>query len=261
MKRLALNLIVGLGGFCLAAGWAGAEPKQPNVVVFFVDDLGFADIGANNPHALYDTPHIDRLATEDVRFTGFHVPANVCGPSRAALLTGRHSMRNGYPVARADFPKYMQYGLALEEITLAEILKPAGYRSLLVGKWHLGFSVVGSHPLDAGFDEHLGVPSNYATKVLHHDTLFRGKTVEQRQVPFEELTERYTDEVVQFLGREHDAPFFFFMSHHIAHTPIRPSTSFKGRTGHGVYVDFLLELDHSTGRIMQALKDSGLDEK
>ncbi|MDB4384831.1 sulfatase [Opitutaceae bacterium] len=243
----------------MSCGDLVAASSQPNLIVIFADDVGYGDLASFGSQKV-QSPSIDRLAAEGMRFTDFHVPANVCGPSRAALLTGRHPMRAGHPVARADFPKYMQYGLAPEEVTLAEILKPAGYHSLLVGKWHLGFHVIGSHPLDAGFDEHLGVPSNYAPKVLHHDTLYRGKTVEEREVPFEELTERYTDEVVQFLGREHDAPFFIFMSHHIAHTPIRPSTTFKGRTGHGVYVDFLLELDHSTGRIMQALRDNGLDE-
>ena len=245
------GILWGVGSVNATEKLSAEKAPQPNIIVIFADDVGYGDLACYGSSKV-QSPEIDRLAAEGMRFTDFHVPANVCGPSRAALLTGRYPMRAGHPVARADFPKYMKYGLAPEEITLAEILKPAGYRSLLAGKWHLGFHVNGSHPLDAGFDEHLGVPSNYAPKVLQHDTLFRGRVVEQSPVRMEELTERYTDEVVQFIERERDSPFFVFMSHHIAHTPIRPSDAFKGRTGHGAYVDFLLELDHSTGRIMQA---------
>ena len=128
-----------------------------------------------------------RLAAEGFRSTDFFVPANVCSPSRAALLTGRYPMRCGMPVARnrrTPGSKYKNYGFAAEEITIPELLKPAGYRSLMVGKWHLGMEVEGSHPIDAGFDEHLGIPSNYArTRGPNYNTLYRGKQVEQKTFP------------------------------------------------------------------------------
>lgn len=240
---------------------SGEDPQrnQPNIILIFADDVGYGDIGCYGSEQRV-TPNIDRLAREGMRFTDFHVPANVCSPSRAAILTGRHPMRCGFPVARANFPKYENYGLAPEELTVAEKLKEAGYRNLFVGKWHLGFHVDGSHPLDAGFDEHLGIPSNYAAKVLDFDTLYRGKEVERAQVRYEELTRLYTDEVIRFIGQDRDAPFFIMLSHHIAHLPIRPSEDFKGATKKGAYADFMLELDHSTGRIMQALKENGLDQ-
>lgn len=232
---------------------------RPNFIIIFADDLGYGDLGCYDSGKV-QSPSIDRMAEEGMRFSDFQIPANVCGPSRAALLTGRYPMRCGHPVARADFPKYADYGLASEEVTIPELLKTAGYRSLIVGKWHLGFHVEGSHPLDAGFDEHFGIPSNYAKKVRGYDTLYRGREVVRTKVKFEELTELYTDEVVKFIEREAASPFFIMMSHHIAHMPILPSEAFQGATKEGTYADFILELDHSTGRIMQALRDNGIDE-
>ena len=139
------------------------DAAKPNFVVIFADDLGYGDISCYGPTGVM-TPHLDALAAEGFRSTDFFVPANVCSPSRAALLTGRYPMRCGMPVARTETPgsKYKDYGFAADEITIPELLKPAGYRSLMVGKWHLGMEVEGSHPIDAGFDEHLGIPSNYA---------------------------------------------------------------------------------------------------
>ncbi len=240
-----------------------SKARKPNFVVIFADDLGYGDISCYNPNGV-DTPNIDKLAAEGLRSIDFFVPANVCSPSRAALLTGRYPMRCGMPVARnANFPKYLNYGFAAEEITIPELLEPAGYRSLMVGKWHLGIGVKGSHPIDAGFDEHLGIPSNFAkSRGTNHNTLYRGRKVEARDVPFQELTTRYTDEVVAFIERqkEGDEPFFIYFSHHIPHTPILPNKDFVGTSGKGKYGDVIKELDHSTGRIMKALADAGLDE-
>ena len=105
------------------------------------------------------------------------------------------------PVARNEnFPKYKDYGFQCEELTIPELLKPAVYRSLMVGKWHLGMSVEGSHPIDAGFDKHLGIPSNFSkSRGPDHNTLFRGTKVEQKGLPFQALTSRYTDEVAAFV--------------------------------------------------------------
>ncbi len=171
-------------------------------------------------------------------------------------------MRCGLPVARNEnVAKYKDYGLAFEELTIPELLRPAGHRSLMVGKWHLGLEVEGSHPLDAGFDEHLGIPSNYEPKRgKHHDTLYRGMQIEQQKVRCQELTRRYTDEVVDFIGRQEDNPFFIYVSHHIVHSPLLPSKDSVGTSMKGKYGDFIKELDHSTGRIMKAIRDAGLDD-
>lgn len=240
-----------------------SEPtSHPNFVVIFADDLGYGDISCYGSTGV-ETPHLDALAAEGFRSTDFFVPANVCSPSRAALLTGRYPMRCGMPVARIETPgsKYQDYGFAPDEVTIPELLKPAGYRSLMVGKWHLGMEVEGSHPIDAGFDEHLGIPSNYGkNRGPNYNTLYRGKEIEQKNVPCEELTQRYTDEVVQFIGRQKETPFFIYVSHHIVHSPLLPNQDFIGTSRKGRYGDFIKELDHSTGRIMMALRDAGLDE-
>ncbi|WP_391483929.1 sulfatase family protein [Adhaeretor mobilis] len=242
-----------------------SQADQPNFVVIFADELGYGDISCYDPKGV-ETPHVDELAAEGFRSTDFFIPANVCSPSRAALLTGRYPMRCGIPVARYEKAgsKYEDYGLVLDEITIPELLGAAGYRSLIVGKWHLGMEVEGSHPLDAGFHEHLGIPSNYATNPKargpNADTLYRGKQVEQKNVPLEELTQRYTDEVVEFIGRQKDEPFFIYVAHHIVHGPHRPSVDFVGTSKKGKYGDFIKELDHSTGRIMKALHDAGVDD-
>ncbi len=234
---------------------------KPNFVVIFADDLGYGDISCYSPNGV-DTPHLDALAEEGFRSTDFFIPANVCSPSRAALLTGRYPMRCGLPVARNEnLPKYNNYGFAPEELTIPELLKPAGYRSLMVGKWHLGMEVAGSHPLDTGFDEHLGIPSNYERKRgANYNTLYRGKQIEQKNVRCQELTQRYTDEVVEFIKRQGDDPFLIYVSHHIVHSPLLPSKDFVGKSKQGMYGDFIKELDFSTGRIMQAIHDAGLDE-
>lgn len=237
-------------------------PDQPNFIVIFADDLGYGDISAYRSTAT-QTPHIDALAAEGFRSLDFFVPANVCSPSRASLLTGRYPMRCGMPVARNEgHPKYRNYGLASEEFTIPELLKAAGYRSLIVGKWHLGMEIEGSHPLDAGFDEHLGIPSNYeAKRGKSHKVLYRGREVEAENVPFQVLTKRYTDEAVAFIERQREKPFFLFFSHHIPHTPHLPSKPFAGSSGKGKYGDVIRELDESVGRIMEALREAGVDEK
>ncbi|MGB7326765.1 MAG: sulfatase [Rubripirellula sp.] len=238
-----------------------AETLKPNFVVIFADDLGYGDLSCYESTGV-PTPHLDALAKEGFRSTDFFVPANVCSPSRAALLTGRYPMRCGLPVARNEaFDKYKNYGLASDEQTIPKLLQSVGYRSLMVGKWHLGMEVKGSHPIDAGFDEHLGIPSNYAKgRGPNHNTLYRGKQIEQKNVACEELTKRYTDEVVAFIERQKDVPFFIYVSHHIVHTPLRPSKVFTGSSKHGKYGDFITELDHSTGRIMKAVRDAGVNE-
>lgn len=240
---------------------SSTDPSKPNFVVIFADDLGYGDISCYHSKGV-QTPHIDALAADGFRSTDFFVPANVCSPSRASLLTGRYPMRCGMPVARhGGKRKYDDYGFDSDEITIPELLKPAGYRSLMVGKWHLGMEVEGSHPIDAGFDEHLGIPSNYAKqRGPDYNTLYRGKDVEQKNVPCQTLTKLYTDEVVNFIGRQKDQPFFIYVSHHIVHNPLLPSKPFVKTSQKGKYGDFVKELDHSTGRIMQAIKDAGIDD-
>eukprot|EP00903_Cladosiphon_okamuranus_P004146 g4144.t1 len=208
------------------------------------------------------TPAIDKLAEDGLRSTDCLVGANVCGPSRAALMTGRYPMRAGHPISRHDTPKYEHYGIAPEEITIAEQLKDAGYYTKMVGKWHLGFHVEGSHPLDAGFDDYLGLHSNYSDKLGDADTIYHNHDVVEEKVRFEKVTKLYTDEVVSFIKGEHEKPFFVYFAHHIAHDPVLPSKPFKGKAGKkaGKFGDFLLELDDSVGRVRAAVEEAGIAE-
>jgi len=125
----------------------------------------------------------------------------------------------------------------------------------------LGMEVEGSHPIDAGFDGYLGIPSNYEPRRgPNYNTLYRGKSIEEKNVACEALTKRYTDEVVTFIERHESDPFFIYVSHHIVHNPLRPREGFVGTSDKGKYGDFIKELDHSTGRIMKALRDAGIDD-
>ncbi|MEQ9287645.1 MAG: sulfatase [Cyclobacteriaceae bacterium] len=233
----------------------------PNIIVIFADDLGYGDIGCYGAEGI-KTPNLDALAAGGFRSTDFFIPANVCSPSRASLLTGRYPMRAGYPVAtRPDFPKYKNYGFASGELTIPELLKPVGYRSLMVGKWHLGMEVEGSHPLEAGFDEYLGIPRNFDPQNRsNNNTLYHNREVKVENVDCEILTTAYTDKVVEFIGEKQEEPFFIYVSHHIVHNPLLPSDDFKGSSDYGDYGDFIQELDFSTGRIMDALKKAKLDD-
>lgn len=253
IKLLIRTLAVGLASACLAT--------PPNIVLILADDLGYGDVGCYG--SKLGTPEIDRMARGGLRATDCLVAANVCGPSRAALLTGRYPMRCGHPISRHPFPKYEQYGIASEEVTLAELLKSAGYRTKMVGKWHLGFHVDGSHPLDAGFDEYLGLYSNYSTQKDRADerTIYRNREVLEKNVPFEKVTKLYTDEIVEFIKQDHDEPFFVYFAHHIAHDPILPSSAFKGTSGKqggGVFGDFVKELDSSVGQVLAAVEEAGI---
>ncbi|QEF98324.1 Arylsulfatase [Stieleria maiorica] len=141
----SVSLLLLLASTRTAAAESPARP--PNIILIFADDVGYGDLGCYG--STLNTPQIDRLAREGFRWTDCLVAANVCGPSRAALMTGRYPMRCGHPISRHNTPKYAEYGIAAEELTLAELLKSAGYYNKMVGKWHLGFHVNGSHPLDA----------------------------------------------------------------------------------------------------------------
>jgi len=237
--------------------------EQPNIVVILADDLGYGDLGCygsiKNP-----TPRIDQMAAEGFRATDFNVPANVCSPSRSALLTGRYPMRNGHPIYRANYysKAYGYYALHPDELTIAEVLKPAGYHSFMIGKWHLGFDTEGAHPMDQGFDQYWGHPHNWSgSDFITSKALVRDRVIEHKNVPFTQMTPTYNQEFIKFIEEQpKDRPFFVYMSHQIAHSPVLPSKKFQGKTKKGKYADFVNELDHSVGVVLDTLKENGFGD-
>lgn len=229
--------------------------KQPNIIVIFADDLGYGDVSCYGSKSV-KTPAIDALAAEGFRSTDFLVGSSVCGPSRAALMTGRYPMRCGSPISRHYNEKHKDYGLAAAEVTIAEQLKKAGYYNKMIGKWHLGMEVKGSHPLDAGFDSYYGLKGNY----FKGCSLWRDRKKHTEAPKFNKITKLYTKDAVAFIQQKHEQPFFLYFAHHIAHTPIDPNSEFRGSTKLGKYADFVYELDDSVRQVREAVEQAGISE-
>ncbi len=248
---------------------SAAEPK-PNFIVIFVDNLGNGDLGCFGS-TLHRTPHIDRLAAEGTKFTSFYVASGVCTPSRAALMTGcyprrvnLHESGNRSAVLRAVDRK----GLNPDETTIAEVLKQAGYATGIFGKWHLGDQPA-FLPTRQGFDEFFGLPySDDMTKDKSPEAwpelpLMRGEKVIEAPPDRDYLVQRTTQELIGFIERNKDGPFFAYVPHTMPGSTAHPfsSPAFRGKSKNGDYGDSVEELDWSTGEIMSALKRLGLDER
>ena len=246
-RRMFLKVTAGFG----ASRALAAPDRPPNVVMIYADDLGYGDLACYGSRL--STPHLDRLAAEGVRFTQFYSANPVCSPSRAALLTGRYPTRAGVP--RVLFPKDT-VGLPDSETTLAQALKPRGYRTMCVGKWHLGH-LPRYLPTNRGFDEYFGIP--YSNDMTPRTLLHNTEVIEQ-PATLETLTPRYTEQAVRFIERSRDAPFFLYMPHTYPHIPLAASARFRGKSPAGIYGDVIAELDWSVGEVLAALKRSGVDK-
>jgi arylsulfatase len=233
-----------------AAATAHAQNSRPNVILIYADDLGYGDLGCYGSRI--ETPNLDRMAAEGARFLNFYSASPVCSPSRAALLTGRYPPRVNVP--RVLGPSE-DGGLADSETTMAQMLKDAGYRTMCVGKWHLG-SRPQYLPTNRGFDEYYGIP--YSNDMWPRPLMYNTEVIEQ-PAALDTLTARYTEQAVNFIRRSRETPFFLYMPHTFPHVPLGASDQFKGKSGMGLYADVVQELDWSVGQVLAALAENGLD--
>jgi len=233
-----------------AASLAHGQSRSPNIVFIYCDDLGYGDIGPYGSNI--PTPNLDRMAAEGVRFTQFYSANPVCSPSRAALLTGRYPTRVGVP--KVLFPTDTE-GLDLSETTMAQMLKGAGYRTMCIGKWHLGHHPP-YLPTARGFDEYFGIP--YSNDMTPRPLLHNTTQIEEPAV-LETLTPRYTEQAVKFIEASRTSPFFLYMPHTFPHIPLAASSRFRGKSLLGLYGDVVEEIDWSVGEVLSALRRTGVD--
>jgi arylsulfatase len=254
-------------------GIAQQKSSTPNIVLIFMDDMGYGDLSCYGALDI-NTPNIDQLASEGIRFTNFLSSQAVCSASRASIMTGCYANRVG--ISGALFPG-SKVGLASEEMTMAELLKQKNYATAIYGKWHLG-DAKQFLPLQQGFDEYLGIPysndmwpvtydgkpadsSSSKSKVpqlpliKNNDKWLEIKTLEDQST----LTERYTTAAEAFIKKNKNKPFFLYLPHSMPHVPINASPAFRGKSKQGLYGDVIQEIDASVGRILKTIKENGLD--
>jgi arylsulfatase A len=268
MMKFCLTLLLALPMTLFAA-------KTPNVVVIFIDDMGYADIDPFGDTPGYETPNLTRMAKEGRKFTDFYVTQAVCSASRSGLMTGCYNVRVG--ILGALGPS-ASHGINPEETTLAEICKQMDYATACYGKWHLGHHKK-FLPLQHGFDEYYGLPySNdmwpYHPGVLHlpmekrlktwpHLPLIEGNEIINPQVDDkaqEQLTTQYTEHAVNFIEKNKDKPFFIYLPHSMVHVPLFVSEKFKGKSERGLFGDVMMEVDWSVGQILDTLRKNDLDK-
>jgi arylsulfatase A-like enzyme len=242
---------------------SAAEQRPPNVVLFFVDDLGYSDVGCYGSK-LNRTPNIDRMAAEGMQFTGFYVAQAVCSASRAALMTGCYANRVGMQGALNHTSRE---GIHPDELLLPEMCKAKGYATAAFGKWHLGTDLM-FNPLRNGFDEFLGIPySNDNSK--YHPSLanvmpplpfYDGLKIIETDPDQSLFTHRFTERATSFIEKNKDRPFFLYIPHVMPHVPIFASDAFRGKSSNGLYGDVVEEIDWSAGQILDAIKRCGIDD-
>ena len=284
ITRRELIRFIGMGaaGVALSSGARGLQAlagettrKKPNFVILFCDDLGYGDLSCYG-HPTIRTPNLDRMAAEGQRWTNFYVGASVCTPSRAALLTGRLPIRSGMcsDKRRVLFPDSAG-GLPQSEITIAEALKPQGYATACIGKWHLGH-LPQYLPTNNGFDSYFGIPySNDMDRVggpkgreafwdpkseYWNVPLMRNEEIIERPADQNTITKRYTEEAVRFIQRNKAKPFFLYLAHNLPHVPLFCSDDFRNKSVRGLYGDVVEEIDAGIGMILATLKREGLAE-
>jgi len=247
-----------LGGSALAKSTGGEQGlgDKPNFIVIFADDQGYQDLGCfGSP--LIKTPRLDQLAREGIKFTSFYAQT-VCGPSRAALMTGCYPLRVAKKGNRVDVHPYLH----TREITIAEILDRVGYATACFGKWDLAGHTQTRFdpsllPTKQGFDYFFGTPTSNDAVV----NLLRNDEVVEKSADMNTLTRRYTDEAIDFIRDNREKPLFVYIPHTMPHTRLGVSRQFRGKSAGGLYGDVIEEIDFNVGRIVDAVKELDLTQR
>ena len=259
MNRIQKKLV--LPAAALLSIFTAEAQKQPNIIVILMDDMGYGDIGTQGAIG-YETPNLDKMGNEGMRFTRFYSVQAVSGASRAGLLTGCYPNRIGF--SGAPGPDAVT-GINENESTMAEVLKQKGYACAAYGKWHLGHHTK-FLPTHNGFDEYYGIP--YSNDMWpHHPTgtypdlpLYEGDKVIAYNPDQSQFTTNFTERAIQFIDKNKKHPFFIYLAHPMPHVPLFVSEKFKGKSKQGLYGDVIMEIDWSVGQILQKLRKEGLDE-
>jgi len=253
MKKLILAAMMFLGVSVFAA-------ERPNLVVILCDDLGYGDIsGFAFDTPTVETPRLTRMADEGVKLTRYLTPMSYCAPSRASLLTGRYPFHHGIVSNPTPDQGINDYGLSPAEVTLAEVLKPAGYDTYCVGKWHLGHKQQ-FLPVRQGFDQYYGILYSSDMRPVQ---IIENETVAEYPVDQSLLTSKYTAKSIEYMRRsvESDHPFLLYLAHAMPHKPLAASKHFyTPETPDDLYADVIHELDWSIGEILDEIKQLGLEE-
>ncbi|MDN3204252.1 sulfatase family protein [Algoriphagus sediminis] len=232
--------------------------QKPNIIILFADDMGYGDVGVNG-HPTIQTPNLDQMAMEGIRFTNFYSTSPACTASRYGLLTGRYPERSGFGwVLNPDSPR----GIHPMEYTLAEFLKDEDYNTAMYGKWHLGTTKREYLPLQNGFDEYIGLPySNDMIPPKWPDIpLLSGNDTLELNPDQTKLTQLYTEKAIDFIKKNEDNPFFIYLPYAMPHVPLYPGERFQGKSRRGLYGDVIEEIDWSVGQILDYLRENGLAE-
>lgn len=276
IRRALFSVLITLAsGFALAATCHAKD--KTNLIVIFIDDLGYGDIGPFGSPP-YETPNLDRMASEGMKFTDFVSSTAVCSAARAALLTGCYHRRVG--ISGALGPRSM-HGIHERETTLGEIGQAAGYRTACFGKWHLGMQRP-FLPLQHGFDEYYGLPYSNDMWPFHPDfvkfpegtarrkrgypdlPLIEGNEIVDPKVNADDqkqLTVDFTKRAVKFIDECKQNPFVLYVPHSMVHVPLYVSEKFEGKSGVGVFGDVMMEVDWSVGQILDAVRRNKIEQK
>lgn len=256
--------------FSALSGKAEETASKPNIIIILTDDQGYADLSCYGSQRV-QTPSLDQMAKDGIRFTSFYAQ-NVCGPSRASLMSGCYPAR----VAEPGNKKYQHTQLHPKEVTLAEQLQQSGYETACIGKWHLGHKEDNSPtgwnletmPNKQGFDYYYGTPlfNGFTVWVDGAKNGFRSQLLRNEEVVMDKveswdfITERYTEEAINWIEANKAKPFFLYLSHNMPHIPLGAGPKFKGKNPGDPYADAVEEIDWSVGQILDYLKRSGLEE-